>query len=89
DAGSDLCVEADDGKVGSLVAEFSCFAIGEAVGWTDHSRAVFRIETFSSGARPVDVEIYAVDLAIELSENAASILTEKRRKCLLQEYRII
>ena len=28
-----------------------------------YKRQVFRIETFSSGARPVDVEIYAVDLA--------------------------
>ena len=45
------------------MAEISCYANGGAVGWTDQSRAVFRIETFSSGARPVDVEIYAVDLA--------------------------
>ena len=63
DAGTDLSVAADDGKDGSQVAEISCYANGEAVGWTDQSRAVFRIETFSSGARPVDVEIYAVDLA--------------------------
>ena len=46
DAGMDLSVAADDGKDGSQVAEISCYANGGAIGWTDQSRAVFRIEPF-------------------------------------------